>query len=257
MLRQGRSLYVVALVSLATAVVGASVAWACTGPGFGTPSAPAAPPSDPPPPSPTQQPPQGSAPLPAPSAPSEAPATEAPPASPSPDAQGTAPARTGDSNSTSGAVGGSPAPNRGSVTQPTPQPAPVSPVSPGEQFAAREDGFTAGVVTEGGQAVFADPAAGKKQQAGAPQPAAGSPSERTATGDAWSGFSSGNSTGGSAAPVASLGADGSSSSTLGIAILGLGLAGTFGTFLVLAASRRRRASVDPSGSDRGRGRSGR
>jgi len=123
----------------------------------------------------------------------------------------------------------------------------------GKQFAARESGATAGVVNEGGQPVFASSSASKGKKAQS-KSATGTPSERSALGDAWSGFSSGASSGGGTeAPVASLSENGSGS-TLGMAILGLGLFGVLGTFLLLAASRRRRAEVDSESTTTRRGR---
>jgi len=126
-------------------------------------------------------------------------------------------------------------------------------VAPGEQFAARESGETAGVVREDGQPVFASSKASKGKKAGS-DAGTGSLSERSAVSDAWSGFSSEASAGGSRTPAtASLGQQGSGSA-LGMAILGLGLVGMFGTFLMLVASRRLRAEVDPQDtSRRGRG----
>lgn len=174
------------------------------------------------------------------------------------------PAASGDSRATSGAGGQAGAPGRGGATQPgqrggdtgspaVPATGPAAPPGTGEQFAARESGATAGVVSEGGQPVFASSSASKGKKAAGSDAGTGSPSERSAVGDAWSGFSSGTSAGGSRATAASLGEDGSKS-PLGMAILGLGLVGIIGTFLVLAAPRRRRAKVDSQGTGpRGRG----
>lgn len=252
--RRGRSLFVVALVALATAVLGVSVAWACTGPDVGTPATPAAPPpSDSGPSGPggttTAPPPAstgggGGAPAPAP-APASAPASETTGA---------------EDNSTSGA--GAPVRSRqpGGVSQPAPSgngsPSGVGTRTgtavAGEQFAARENGGTAGVVNEGGQPVFASSSASKGKEAQSSS-ATSTPSERSALGDAWSGFDSGASSSGSKAPVASLSENGSGS-TLGMAILGLGVMGVLGTLLLLAASRRRRAEVSSeSTTTRGRG----
>lgn len=261
--RRGRSLFAVALVALATVVVGVSVAWACTGPGYGTPSSPAPPPSDPPPPDQAGGSPSGTAPAPSGGGePAPAPAPEA--TGTTPGSQGTAPA---DSRSVSGAGGRATNPSPGEATQPAGggadspavpvTEAPSVPADTGEQFAARESGATAGVVSEGGQQVFGGSRA-KGRAAGGSDAPASSPSERSAVGDAWSGFDSGASAAGSAAPAASLGEEGSGSTFgIGMAILAFGLVGMLGTFLVLAASRRRRVTVEPEGtSRRGRGPSG-
>jgi len=132
------------------------------------------------------------------------------------------------------------------------------PAGSSEQFAARESGATAGVASEDGQSVFASSQAPNgKSGAGSQAAGSGTPSESSAVGDAWSGFSSGTAAGTSSAGATSLGEAGSGS-TLGMVILGLGLAGLLGTFLVLAAPRRRRAEVGPRGSSRrDRGESGR
>lgn len=114
---------------------------------------------------------------------------------------------------------------------------------PSQQFAARENGATAGVTTQNGQAVFASSTAQKAKKAASSGAGSASPSERTAVGDAWSGFSSGASAGGSATPAAASLSEGGSGSTLGLAILGLGLVGMLGTFLVLATPRLRRAAT--------------
>ena len=129
-----------------------------------------------------------------------------------------------------------------------------APAGTGQQFAARKSGATAGVVTEGGQSVFASSSASKAKKAAGSHAGAASPSERSASSDAWSGFSSqGSAARGSSAPVAALGEDGSGS-TLGVTILGLGLIGVLGSFLLLAVSRRRRVLVDSEGTSRpGRG----
>lgn len=100
--------------------------------------------------------------------------------------------------------------------------------------------------------MFAGSTAGKgkgKQGGSGSGSANGSPSEQSAVSDAWSGFSSqASASGGYRSPVASLGEQGASS-TLGMAILGLGLVGVLGTGLLLVASRRRRvATVDSDSS---------
>jgi hypothetical protein len=114
------------------------------------------------------------------------------------------------------------------------------------------------VTVQNGQPVFASSAAPKGKQA-AGSAGSGAPSERSAVSDAWSGFSSGTSSaGGSGIPAAASSlTENGSGSTLGIAILGLGLVGMLGTFLVLAAPRLRRAGADRQGTGRKqRGRSG-
>jgi len=126
-----------------------------------------------------------------------------------------------------------------------------APVDVGDQFAARESGATAGVTEQGGQQVFAGSAAPKAKKASGSKAGSGSPSERSAVGDAWSGFSSGSfATGGSETPAASLAEDGSGS-PLGMAILGLGLVGILGTLLALAVPARRRVGASRQGSSRG------
>lgn len=133
------------------------------------------------------------------------------------------------------------------------QPAPAggrsgasAPAATSDQFAARESGETAGVTNQAGQQVFASStAANGKNPAGA-QAGAGSPAEGSAVSDAWSGFSSGGSTanGAGSTPAAALAGEQGSGATLGLAILGLGLVGLLGTFVVLAAPRRRLAEAN-------------
>jgi len=113
-----------------------------------------------------------------------------------------------------------------------------SSASPSSQFTARVQGATAGVTSRGGQPVFASSVAPKKSGANA-----ASPSTRSAVGDVWSGF--GPSTGGSPSVSSAAhafspgGQGGGSGGGAGIAILGIGLVGALGTFLVAGLRRRR------------------
>jgi len=100
------------------------------------------------------------------------------------------------------------------------------------------------VTSRDGQQVFASSTARGKNPAGA-QAGAGSPAEASAVSDAWSGFSSGSSAASEAgAPATALAGEKGAGSTLGLAILGLGLVGVLGTFVVLAAPRRRLAQAN-------------
>jgi len=95
-----------------------------------------------------------------------------------------------------------------------------------------------------GQQVFTSSKAGKSDSAGKPASSRESqvaPSEGTAVSDAWSGFDA-TASGSSAPAAASLGEEGSGSSTLGLAVLGLGLVGMLGAF-ALAVPRRRRVKA--------------
>ena len=228
--RRRRSLSVAVLAALASAVAGASLAFACTGPGFGTPSAPA-PAAEPGPPE---------------AGPVAPPASATTPAG----ATGTSPSASG-GNTTSGAVevraspvrreqGGNGAAGRAGA------PAPAVPaVRPGA-FAARERGATAGVTSRGGQPVFVSSTAPKGKPAAAPkarkEARAGAPSasERSAVADPWSGFDRGAASRGlnalGSSPVHSGGG-----STVAMAMVGLGLVGLLGTLLAGARARRRRA----------------
>lgn len=218
-----RSVFGVALAAASVLVIGVSVAWACTGPSFGVPANPVAPTNDPPVPTEPESGIQPTAPAPSPQTGSEV----------------TSPG-TVDSRSTSGAVGTSPG---------TRQPVDSGSAAPAaaEQFEVRESGGTAGVVEQGSQPVFSSSTASKGKKADSQ--GAGSPSERSAAGDAWSGFASAASPAGSGAAT-SLGEDSSGLTTLGLAILGLGLAGVAGTLLVLAGPRRRRMGADRGPSSR-------
>lgn len=273
--RRGRSLFLVALAALATAMVGVSVAWACTGPDYGTPSSPAAPPPNSPP-APAD--PGGS--TPGPSGPSSGAGVPAAPA-PAPTVtgqgvKGTAPAQTGDRQSTSGSrrqatqparrPARQPAGGRGGATQPANRGAGsgsgtsgTSVAAPNQQFAARESGATAGVTVQNGQSVFASSTAPKDKKAAGSDAGSRSPSERTAVSDAWSGFRSGTPlAAGPGTPAASSLSEHGFGSTLAMAILGLGFVGMLGTFLMLAAPRLRRVVADRQGTDRNeRGPSGR
>ena len=226
---------------LATAMVGASLAWACTGPGFGTPSSPA-------PPDPPAPPGSGSA--------ASAPAPAADPA----------PSGSSGANSVSGAE-----PSSGSGEQtngversngsegsersaaPTPSPSPPAPAVGGgsaaptpsdiaaREIAARESGATEGLTSNRGQPVFASSTAPKPKK----KAAAAAPSERSVVGDPWSGFASGSASRGSSAQT-SLPA-GQGGSTLAMDALGLGFAGVLLATLMVALPRRRPARTGSGG----------
>lgn len=237
---------------LATAVVGVSLAWACTAPDTGIPAAGSAPP----PPATTSSPAGGGA------AASGSPAAAAPSASgasaatTSGSGAGSGAASSGSSSVASGSTSGAARTNRTSGAGNANRGASDNGArsgggvsggggfssTPSSQFAARVSGATAGVTSRGGQSVFASSVAPKGKAAGGARSAT-SPSVRGAVGDVWSGF--GSSTGGSpsvsAAKGFSPGAGGGGSGIgAGVAILGLGLIGVIGTFLV-AGLRRRRA----------------
>jgi hypothetical protein len=114
-----------------------------------------------------------------------------------------------------------------------------------EQFAARVSGATEGVTRSGEQTVFAGSAARDSapvttQAAGRPSEEAASPAARSGTGDVWSGFaarpSASLSTAGAAAAPQS---GGLGSQAIGMAAVGLGLAGLAGGFVVAAVRRQR------------------
>lgn len=248
---KGRSIIIAASAALAAGVISVSVAWACTPSGYGTPASPAAP-SGGPDPSGSQAP---TAPSAAPTGPSAAGPTApstAPSAAPTP---ATTQSGSVDGGSVSGATGNEPArsraPQNTAPAVPTPAPAPadpvVAPTDAAGQFAARDEGATAGVTETGGQQVFSSSQARKGGSAGQPaskgRESQVAPSEGTALSDAWSGFGSGTVDSASTAPAAtSLGEEGSGS-TLGVAILGLGLVGMLGALALAVAPRRRRVKA--------------
>lgn len=227
------------LAVLSTAVVGVSLAWACTDPSVGVPSAGSAPPA----PKSTASASGGGG-----NAVSGGAAVGAPAGSSS--ASSSTSGSTSASGSTSGAsASGS---TSGAIRSASPtsvarrgaQTAPVaggfSPVAR-SQFAARLNGATAGVTSRGGQAVFASSVAPKGKAA----TSAVSPSIRGAAADVWSGL--GSSRGGS--PSLAAAQEGSSSTgglgsslAVGLGILGFGVAGLLGTALVAGARRRRAES---------------
>ena len=231
---RARSFWVAALAVTATALAGASIAWACTTPDYGTPQTPPAPPP------------------PASGAPSGQGAIATPPASGT--TSGSASGSTSGANasapssSTSHSVSTAPvnAPASVGSRQAAPQATSVAAGSGAGAFAARLRGATAGVAHQGGHGVFASSVAPKaKARAHASHPAhaasrAAAPSPRSATSDVWSGFGApSRSPVYAAASAVGQGGGGVSSQVLaGIVILGLGLAGVVGGGLAVAARRR-------------------
>jgi hypothetical protein len=112
------------------------------------------------------------------------------------------------------------------------------------QFAARVSGATEGVTRSGEQTVFAGSAARDSapvttQAAGRPTDAA-SPAARSGTGDVWSGFAARTSASLSTANAAAAPQSGGlGSQAIGMAAVGLGLAGLAGGFVVAAVRRQR------------------
>ena len=225
---------VLALLGTVSVSVGvASLAWACGPSGYGVPDAPPAPPSS------TAQ-------------PVAPPATaDAPPAASAPQA----PAASVESGS---GTARSVAPQRNRSQAAPPAPTQRGAVGGGRTTApspatradinARIGGSTAGVIQQRGQSVFASSAAPRsatKAKAGkaaarkaATKSTAPAVSQRSATGDLWSGLSS---QGASLASAASAGdqSDGLSGGLVAaIALLGLGLAGIAGAALVIGRRRR-------------------
>jgi hypothetical protein len=228
---------------LSVPVVIASVAWACGPSGYGVPETPAAPPAS------------TGAPI--------APATTSSPAAPTSSGQPPAVQVQSGSLSTNGASGtsGQGSPPSGQGNPPSPggssgggDPTSAPPVR--AQFNARVLGATAGVTNQGGQRVFASSTApGKASSTGrgkatgkakssarsAARSVAPAVSQRTATGDLWSGVTSrANPSLASAAAGAKEGGGLSSGVVAAMALLGLGLAGIVGFALV--TSRRRRVA---------------
>lgn len=275
-LMQGRTrLLTIAVLSLlATALVGASLAWACTAPDYGTPSSPSPPPSPPASSSPAggssgtaQGTPvftgggSGSAGA-APSTSGAAGAvtgstsgashagTSAP--SPAP-RRATSPRHPGSGASSSRPVATRPAGTSGSGAPPAAVSARPAATYGASALHARESGATAGV-THGpdGQPVFSSStapkgkAAGKRHATPAARAHSPAPSARSATGDLWSGVASPSrpSFSATAAP-ASAGAGGGVGSgvLVGSAILGLGLVGLLGAAFVVGEQRRRRVKA--------------
>lgn len=229
---------VAVFAALSLMMLGASLAFACTPPNFGTPTAPPAAEAEPDP---------------AASAPAQgAPAQPAPSSADSTAAVGSGSVSGARTPSVAAPQATSPAPQ---ATDPArrgaAQPAPVgggsratAPAAPADQFATRDGGGTEGVTSQGGQQVFASSTAKGKKPAGARAGAASAPAEGGAVSDVWSGFSSGSAASEAGAPAAALAGEKGSGATLGLAILGLGLVGVLGTFVVLAAPRRRLAEAN-------------
>lgn len=215
---------------LGVIVVCASLAWACTEPGYGTPSNPPPPSSDPAEPAPATAPSE---------APASPPAAEQAPANTSAPAQVTAPA-------TASAPATAKATTTGAVhakTHAAPTKRPVVPTTGQAQLVARERGATAGTVQVAGQTVFRSSTAPKHAKAHAPakhhaQAKTPAPAPQPVTGDAWA-----RQPATSLAAADALGGGGASGPraeiVLGLLILGVGLAGLTGTFAVATARRRR------------------
>jgi len=113
------------------------------------------------------------------------------------------------------------------------------------QFEARRSGATEGVTTSGGQPVFTGSVAkdAAADVSGDGADAGASPAATSATGNLWSGFAPDQSSSLSAADASAAPQSGDGGSqTIGMAILGLGLTGLLGGFLV-AAVRRQRVQV--------------
>jgi hypothetical protein len=253
-------LTVLALLSLVAA--GFSLAWACTEPGYGTPSDPSAPP--------TKEPAKPAQPAPAPAAPAESGQAAAPAPAPS-----TAPAQTGApasaptvaAASASGAVrepsqarAPRPAesPTRRPATVPPRQPAASVPTGTAlpatgrAQLAARERGATAGVAQIGGQTVFRSSTApararGAERAAARTRPARERAARPTPTraarvpADVWSPQPAAASLASADELGRGSGGGPAASVIAGLVILGVGLAGLTGGFLVAAERRRRLA----------------
>jgi hypothetical protein len=117
---------------------------------------------------------------------------------------------------------------------------------------ARENGQTAGVTHQGGQTVFTSSVAPRKHAAHrahaitrSAQAHAAVPSQRTATGDVWSGFAApakSSPVAAAAAYSAGHGSGLSSQLVIGLVILGVGLTGLFGGAVAVSVSRRRTAA---------------
>ena len=225
---------------LTTIVVGASLAWACTAPDFGTPATP----GNPPPPSADATSPPGAGP----GSPTSGPA--------SPGTVGATPApATGTSGTgvTSGASAGarapanSGAPARGGVVRRGATAAPVANGVASRQFAQRSSGATAGVARSGGKAVFGSPAAkAKGPRAARATRSRATPSARSASGDLWSGFKPQARSSVFAAEASAGGQGAGGAMTAALLAVGLGVAGLACSGLVLGL-RRRKAHAKAAG----------
>ena len=250
--RRMRLFSMAVLSALSVTVIGAGLAWACTPDGFGTPQAPSAP-SEPPPPPPPPAPSAVAPPPPATAASPAAPAASAPAgtsagaASPSISA---APASSGadavvrrnvgarrsattagsGATSRSGGSAGAGAPSN-DVGQRA-----GGPIESSGQAAidARVSGATAGVSRQGGRSVFSSSSAAK----GSARPAAPTGS---ASGDLWTSVQSARtpSVAAAAGPVDGRSGELGTGVLAGVLILGLGVTGLTGAFLVTAGRRRR------------------
>lgn len=235
--RQTRAgvLAVLGTMSLFAGVAGLS--WACGPSGYGVPATPAAPPTSTAqpaaPPSTVQAPSSTSAP--------QAPAVQVQVGSGTARSVATQPRgvqpQRAPSQQQRVAVGGRTAP--GPATR--------------ADIGARVSGSTAGVVQQRGQSVFAssaapasakakgDKSAAARKKAAAKSTPAPALSQRSATGDLWSGLTSGGASLASAASAGGTGGGLSGGVVAALAMLGLGLAGLTGAALV--AGRRRRAGA--------------
>jgi hypothetical protein len=117
---------------------------------------------------------------------------------------------------------------------------------------ARQNGQTAGVTNQGGQAVFTSSVAPRKHAAHrahaitrSAQAHAAVPSQRSATGDVWSGFTApakSSPVSAAAAYSAGHGSGISSQLVIGLVILGIGLTGLFGGAVAVSVARRRKVA---------------
>ncbi len=249
MRKRGRFISIAIFASLAT-IVGATLSWACTPATFGTPATPAAPPA---PASPDSS-----------AAPSAS--TGAPPAPPVAVGVNNLPSPAL-SNGTSGSGSTSGAQGRARTPSPAAAPrangvAPQGAVAPSrvqgttgavanKNFAQRASGGTVGTTSRGGQPVFARSAASAKKKGKASGDARTAPSARSAAGDLWSGFKSGQRSSVFAAQSAA-GQDGGVNGTVvaALALLGIGLTGIAGAAGFLALRGRRAKSRPTAGGNR-------
>jgi len=126
---------------------------------------------------------------------------------------------------------------------------PALPAVGRESFAARERGGTVGVARSGDRAVFASSTEPKTKRKGG-KAAPPSASERSAGGDAWSGFD--RAAVSPAAAAASSPPPQQGGPNLAMAMLGLGLVGVLATVLAAAAPRHRRAAAKSASAAEGK-----
>jgi len=248
--RRARVISIAVFSGLATIVAGASLTWACTGPTFGTPSAPSNPPTSTP---------DVSSPGSAAGPTTQVPATSSPgpvAANPSPSTGSSGAGSTSGARGPLKATGRAPATNgapaqgfvrRGTTAAPSSGVANSQSGLARSQFAQRADGATAGVTASGGQRVFASPAA-KARARVASKAARTTPSARSASGDLWNGFKPKTRASVFAAEAAGASQGSGGPMTAALVVLGLGLVGLVGSASVLGLRRRRAASATGSSS---------